>query len=1124
MFKPVPSAPDFPALEQDVLKRWRAAGIPEKAQAREKKGKGPFVFYEGPPTANGRPGIHHVSARVVKDAFCRFKTMQGHRVERRAGWDTHGLPVELEIEKEIGSTGKSDIEAYGVAAFNDKCRESVFRYIGDWVKLTERIGFWLDFDDAYVTYKRDYIETEWAILKNFFDRDLLYQDYKTTMHCTRCNTSLADHEVSQGMEEAVDDPSIYVKFPADRDVAVERGLIRAGETRKLNLLIWTTTPWTIPSNVAIAISGDARYAVVSARPFAGASEEEAEQLFVVAEPLLGDVFEEGSYAVEKTVEPKELEGLSYAPVLDGKLVEGAPEDLHRVVIDEIVEIGSGTGLVHVAPAYGDLELGQRHSLPVMMSIGRDGKVLDEVRAPGEAAPGPLSGTFFKEADRQLTRMMKRLGCIYLADRIKHAYPFCWRDGTPLIHLAKTSWYIRTTAVKDALIANNQKINWKPEHVRDGRFGRWLEGNVDWAISRERFWGCPLPIWTSEDGEAICIGSVKELEEMSGRDLSDLDPHRPHIDAIEFEKDGKKFTRVPDTIDVWFDSGAMPYAQQHWPFESAERFADQFPGDFISEAIDQTRGWFYSLHAISTLLTYPGDEATPAGPLAGEFGATPAFRNVVVQGFVNDENDRKMSKSRGNTVDPWSVLDKEGCDPLRWYIASNAAPGKNIAFNRADIAKQSIKLFLTLWNVYGFFVTYANLSKPDLDVAPALAERPRFDRWLEARRNQLVRDVTTAFEDYDLPAAADMLARFIDRDLSNWYVRLNRRRFWKGEDADAASAFKAVHDSLLTLAKLTAPLAPFLSEVLYENLVGADAADSVHLSDWPVADESAIDVGLTEDMAFAIEVVRLGRSARAGANIRTRQPLRSVYVRVRDAAEKRRFEEFAEVVLEELNVQSHAFMSDEDVQSFAEFTVRPNFATLGVRLGAKLKALRQALGDEVIRQGVVDALLKGDPVSLNLDGEATAFEPEDFLLDYVDKGGFALAMDSGRVVALETDLDEALIEEGRVREMLRLLQDMRRRAGLEVNDRIVLGLGGADAERLVEAHAERLGEELLAVDVQPGLVDAPMISETLDVEGLDVAASIRRADASDPTGTIRQTRTGSRSGADNRGGRYNGDEA
>ncbi|MDX2233635.1 MAG: class I tRNA ligase family protein, partial [Hyphomonadaceae bacterium] len=899
-----------------------------------------------------------------------------------------------------------------------------------------------------------------------------------------------------GMKEDVDDPSAWVKFIADAAELKKRGVIGAGETRDVNLLAWTTTPWTLGANCAIAVAPETQYALVEAPAYWGAPAETARELYVVAEVLAPAIFAEGTFSIVATFPEERLAGVSYAPVLRGQEPADVGSALRTVIIDDHVDITAGSGVLHSATAYGDLEMGEKHGLPVLFSCGRDGLMLPEVKPldAGEG-PGPYTGQFFKAADKQIVKDLKARGRIFKSERIKHAYPHCWRDDTPLLFLAKTSWYVRTTAVKDRLIANNQAINWQPEHVRDGRFGRWLENNIDWGLSRERFWGCPLPIWQSEDGEShVCVGSVEELTKLTGKDQSKLDLHRPYVDAITFEKDGKRYTRVPDTIDVWFDSGAMPYAQWHYPFENVAEFESQFPADFISEAMDQTRGWFYSLHAIATLLTYPGDTKTPAGPLAKLAPNEPAFRNVVVQGFINDEHDKKMSKSRGNTVDPWAVLDREGCDPLRWYILAAAAPGKNLAFKREDIARQHMPVFLTLWNVFAFFVAYANLSRPDLNAEKALKDRPEIDRWLEAKRNRLIVDVTAAMEAYDAAEATRFIAEFVDRDLSNWYVRRNRRRFWgRVDEGEAESAFQVLYRALNTIVKLMAPIAPFFSEHLYRTLAPAQpggARDSVHLDDWPVADVDAIDETLIASMTLVLDAVSLGRSARVKSALKVRQPLKHAFVRAPRAEDRAVIEANAGLIAEELNVREVRALGPDEAADFVSYSLRPNLATLGKRLKSKLGLLRARMGDPAEAARMVEAVLARRAVTLDLDGPEV-LEPEDFLLDAADRGGYATSVQDGLLVALETTLDEDLIEEGRLRDVLRQLQDARKKARLAVSDRIALGLTGFAAAALVDRYGDVLARELLAESVTVGALEAPDHTETLEVDEGDLAVQIRK---------------------------------
>ncbi len=1096
MFNDVSPKVSFPELEEKILAAWNAADIKRKAIAKD-GGKGEWVFYEGPPTANGKPGIHHVSSRSVKDLYCRFKTMQGYHVDRRGGWDTHGLPVEIEVEKKIQSRGKQDVLKYGIEKFNALCKESVWEYMQDWNSLTDRIAFWVDLDRAYITYKNDYIETEWWILKNFFERGLLYEDYKTTMHCPRCDTSLADHEVSQGMKEDVDDPAVWVKFALRKDGLVERGLIAADESRPVSLMAWTTTPWTLGANVGLSVSKETTYVAVAARGQHG-REEAPQELIIVAKPLVEAVFTDEETEIAFELKPQDLVGLRYEPVLCGEAPSDTNMDnIYTVFIDEMVEVDTGTGVIHNATAYGDMEVGDRHDLPVLFSVGRDGKMLPGLRFPdGAEGDGPYTGLFFKDADKQIIRDLKDRGTLYRSARIKHAYPHCWRDDTPLLFYAKTSWYIRTTAVKDKLLSNNQAINWVPDHVKQGRFGRWLENNIDWAISRERFWGCPLPIWKAEDGTCICVGSVQELSDLTGQDQSALDLHRPYVDDITFEKDGKTYRREEQTIDVWFDSGAMPYAQWHYPFEEPEKFADRFPADFISEAMDQTRGWFYSLHAISTLLTFGGNDEVPAGPLADIASNVSSFKNVVALGFINDAEGRKMSKTRGNTVDPWDVIGTEGCDPLRWYILSDNAPGTNLSFKRKDISQVHMGFFVTLWNVYSFFVTYANIAKPDLNAKLDQTERPEIDRWLDSKRHQLIQNVTAALEAFDAPRATSLISDFVDTHLSNWYVRRNRRRFWGGSELnadDANSGFRALYDALMAVVKLMAPMAPFVSEAIYSNLASAgDAKESIHLDNWPIADESMIDASLNEAMDLVLRLVYLGRSARSGANIRLRQPLRQVFLRLAKESDRQILDRYAEIIKEELNVGALVVLDPSALEQYVDYALRPNFQTLGKRLGKKVPAFRKTVSDPQVIASTVDAILGKREIKLSVDGEDMVFEADDFLLDVKGKAGFATSFGEGYLIALDTELDEELIEAARLREFLRQAQDARRRAGFAITDRIHIGIEGVKAAEFLARHQATLSAELLATEIKQAALAGAEISEEVDLDGVELTFSLKRA--------------------------------
>lgn len=1097
MFESINQNVRFPELEEEIIKFWEENRI-FRASLEKHAPKGNYIFYEGPPTANGRPGIHHVSARAFKDLYPRYKTMRGYYVQRRGGWDTHGLPVEVEIEKEIGSTSKQDIEKFGIAEFNKLCRESVFRYIQDWNKLTERIGFWIDLDAAYITYDKTYIETCWWILKSLWERNLLYEDFKTTMHCPRCNTSLADHEVSQGMREDVDDPSVWPKFPARREELVSAGLLSADETRPVSYLAWTTTPWTLGANTALAVRGDEQYGLFESKESYGKDDARTE-LFIAAVALADKVFGEGDYSVLKTFSGASLVGFKYEQILSGRAAE--TEDASkgfRIVADDFVSIEDGTGIVHIAPAYGDLEVGRKHNLPTLFSVDLAGRVYVDVKAPDSTeAVGPYGGMFFKDADKRITRDLAARGLMFRSERVRHAYPFCWRDDSPLLFYAKTSWYIRTTAVKDKLLENNRKINWIPEHVKTGRFGRWLENNIDWAISRERYWGTPLPVWVSEDGnDKICVGSVNELAELTGRELGDLDLHRPYIDEITFQRNSQTYKRVPYTIDVWFESGAMPYAQWHYPFEQPELLLNRFPADYICEAMDQTRGWFYSLHALATLLTDKGDAAStrPPGALAGDFPETSAFKNCVVLGFINDEKGQKMSKSRGNAVDPWKVLKEQGADALRWYMYVSSPPEANKNFHPRFVAEVVRDFLLTLWNVYSFFIIYANLDKPDLKTPLSASERPEIDRWLVAKLNRLVEKVTNDLDDYNVTDASRTIGDFVVKDLSNWYVRRNRRRFWKSEnDTDKRAAYVTLYEALLTLSKLCAPMIPFVTEAMYRNLalnVDESAPLSVHLAEWPQADASLIDETLLQEMGLLIKLIELGRSARSAANIQFRQPLPEILVRVGTDDEMGALRRLENQLREELNVKQISFLDFNS--DFINYTLRPNLPVVGKLLGKRVPEFVKALQTLDARQ-VAESVRRGVAVPIQLGDEKIDFEPSAFLVDVKSPEGYAAVEEGSYLVALNTKLTPDLIMEGQARNVLRYVQNARKKASLNISDYIELGVGTTDElSAALKAQEDYVKNEGLVSSLVYDVLTPADYTEQVDLDGVPVTITIRRA--------------------------------
>ncbi|MEN9564615.1 MAG: isoleucyl-tRNA synthetase, partial [Chloroflexota bacterium] len=899
MFKAVNPKLDVPSMEDNVLKMWKKQEVFKKTIA-QRQGKPEYVFYEGPPTANGRPGVHHVLARAFKDMFPRYKIMRGYHVSRRGGWDTHGLPVEIEVEKQLGFTNKQQIEEYGIDKFNELCKKSVFNYIQEWEKLTDRIAFWVDLNTAYVTYTNDYIESVWWILKNFWEKDLLFKGYKIVPYCPRCGTPLSDHEVALGYEDA-SDPSVFVRFP----------LVDKPDT---SFLVWTTTPWTLPANVAIAAHPDVDYVTVE-RQHEGGTER-----LILAKSLLEKVFRGEEVKVVDTFKGKKLKGMKYQPLFTFVPLE---KPAHYVVLGDFVTTEDGTGLVHQAPAFGaeDMEMSKQYDLPVLLTIQPDGTFISEVT--------PWRGVFFKEADPQIIQDLEARGLMFRSEKYVHTYPFCWRCHTPLLYYARDSWYIRTSAKKENLVNLNKTIHWVPDHIQNGRFGNWLENNIDWSLSRERYWGTPLPVWECENQDCKhreCVGSVAELSEKAGRDLTELDLHRPHVDNVHWKCSdcGGEMSRVKDLIDVWFDSGSMPYAQWHYPFENKDKFEAQYPADYICEAVDQTRGWFYSLHAISTLLN---DEVS--------------FKNVICLGHIQDAEGRKMSKSLGNIVQPWDVLNVHGADALRWYLYTATPPGQERRFS-SDLVGEVIRNFtLTLWNVYSFFVTYANLDKPQ--ALTVTAPTNDLDRWLLSELNVLVRDVTKAYEEYDVTNATRPVEKFVET-LSTWYVRRSRRRFWKNDSSsDKQAAYSTLYTALTTVAKLIAPAMPYMAEELYQNLVRSvdeTAPESVHLAEWPVVMEEFIDESLNTEMNLVMKLVSLGHSARQKANRKVRQPLAEAAFSVGNNTERAALMKNVEVIQDELNVKQVRLL-DASTEAVSH-TVKPLPKQLGQKYGNKFPVIQKAI--------------------------------------------------------------------------------------------------------------------------------------------------------------------------------------
>ncbi|MBI2758132.1 MAG: isoleucine--tRNA ligase [Chloroflexi bacterium] len=1043
MFKPVSSKLDVPAMEEGVLNFWQREGIFKKT-VEQRQGKPEYVFFEGPPTANGRPGVHHVLARAFKDMFPRYKIMRGYHVSRRGGWDTHGLPVEIEVEKKHGFTNKQQIEEYGIARFNEECRKSAFEYIRDWSKLTDRIAFWVDLEDAYVTYTNEYIESVWWILKSFWEKDLLYKGYKVVPYCPRCGTPLSDHEVALGYDEAVD-PSVFVRMP----------LVDKKDT---SLLVWTTTPWTLPGNVAVAAHPDVDYVTIER------DNEGAKEKLILAKPLLEKVFKDEEVKVLETFKGKKLKGVKYHP-----LFTFMPPDkpAHFVVLGDFVTTEDGTGLVHMAPAFGaeDMQMANEHDLPVLMTVLPDGTFIPEVR--------PWRGVFIKDADPQIIEDLRARGLLFRKEDYTHTYPFCWRCHTPLMYYARDSWYIRTSQFKSKLVSLNNTINWVPEHIKEGRFGNWLENNIDWALSRERYWGTPLPIWECADCKhREGIGSVRELSEKVGRDLTDLDLHRPYVDEVSYPCPdcGGKMSRVTDLIDVWFDSGSMPYAQWHYPFENQDKFKAQFPADYICEAVDQTRGWFYSLHAISTLLN---DDV--------------AFKNVICLGLILDGEGKKMSKSVGNIVDPWDVLTVNGADAFRWYLYTATPPGQERRFS-VDLVGEVIRNFtLTLWNVYSFFVTYANLDNPQLTATRVYSENI-LDRWLLSELHTLVRDVTNAYESYEVTGATRPIEGFVEK-LSTRYLRRSRRRFWKsGSDADKQAAYGTLYTALVTLAKLLAPTMPFIADELYQNLVRSVdqfAPESVHLAEWPKYDEALIDDSLNREMGLVMKLVSLGHQARQKANRKVRQPLKEAAFSLGNMSDRKAVETFAGLIEDELNVKTVRLL-DTSTEAVSH-TVKPFSKQLGQKYGNKFPAIQKAIlamnGEEIAR-----ALLSGGSVKVQAAGETYNILPDEVEVKAQAREGFAVAEEGAYVAALVTELTPELVQEGQAREFVRRVQDLRKSANLDVSDRVNLFVAASAALRsALETHREYITAETLAVSLvfaEPP-ADASSVEDEFDGEKIKV---------------------------------------
>jgi isoleucyl-tRNA synthetase len=1052
-YRPVDPRADFPAMERDILAFWKDRDVFRESM-RARRGRPEWVFYDGPPTANNRPHIGHVEARTFKDLYPRFRTMTGHLVTRKAGWDCHGLPVEVEVEKTIGTRSKRDIEEFGVAEFVRLCRESVKRYVEDWKRVSERMGFWIDMDDAYWTMNPEYVESVWWALKTLFEQGLLFEDDKSVAYCPRCGTGLSDHEVALGYA-TVKDPSVFVKLPVTE--APDGTLEGAG------LVVWTTTPWTLLANLGVAVAPEESYAV---------AEMDGERL-VVAERLVERVLGEGARPTA-VVPGSALVGARYDPPYPN--IDG---DTHRVVAADFVSMDEGTGLVHIAPGFGpdDLALGRREGWPAYHTLDDAGHFTGKTEAEF------VRGLFVKEADPRIIDDLRERGRLLREDLYEHTYPLCWRCSTPLLYIARSSWYVRTTARKDRLLEVNDGVNWYPGHIKHGRYGDWLENNVDWALSRERYWGTPLPLWRCLDRHVTPVGSLRELSELSGRDVASIDPHRPVIDGVTIPcpRCGLEARRVPEVIDAWFDSGAMPFAQ--WGYHpgldrGGEEFDRRFPAHFIAEGIDQTRGWFYSMMAEGVLL----------------FDRS-AYRNVVCHGLVLDAEGRKMSKRLGNVIEPEEAFEQFGADAVRWFMVVSGSPWADRRASFEIVGDVVRQFLLTLWNVYAFFVTYANADGVDAaKLRMPLEDRPVLDRWILSRLHRTVRDVRRGLEDYDATGAGRRIAGLVD-DLSNWYVRRARRRFWDpagtgGRSGDKDAAYATLHECLTTVSRLLAPFTPFVSEALWRNLAAVDGPESVHLADYPDADPVAIDDSLEEAMRAVREIASLGRTARNGARIKVRQPLARAVVHV--TADHDAVAPLLDLAAEELNVREVAFA--ESAEQLAGWRARPNFRALGPRLGARVQEVARALAED---DGVIASrLLGGETVTLIIaDGDEVSLGPEDVDLSQRTETGWGVAAEGGVTVALDLDVTPELRREGVARDLVRAVQEARKAAGLDVSDRIELAVDSSGETALaLEEHRDWVASEVLATRIEDGpgegWTDAYRAGPTID--GTTVGLALRRA--------------------------------
>ena len=1016
MYKKVSTDMNFVEREKQVEKFWEDNQIFEKSM-KVREGNPSYVFYDGPPTANGKPHIGHVETRVIKDMIPRYRTMKGYQVPRKAGWDTHGLPVELEVEKKLGLDGKDQIEKYGVEPFIEQCKESVWKYEGMWEDFSHTVGFWADMKNPYVTYHNDYIESEWWALKEIWKKGLLYEGHKIVPYCPRCGTPLSSHEVAQGYKD-VKERSAVVRFKVKGEDAY--------------ILAWTTTPWTLPSNVALCVNPDEDYVKVTSKGYT----------YYMAAALVDTVLGEGAEILEH-YQGKDLEFKEYEPLFPYAEKRIGNKKAYYVVCDTYVTLTDGTGVVHIAPAFGedDSKVGHRYDLPFVQLVNEKGEMTEET---------PWAGTFCKKADMAVLQALEDKDLLFDAPLFEHSYPHCWRCDTPLIYYARETWFIRMTAVKEDLIRNNNTINWIPESIGKGRFGDWLENVQDWGLSRNRYWGTPLPVWQCECGHQDCIGSIEELKEKADNCPDDIELHRPYIDAVTIKcpKCGKEMHRVPEVIDCWFDSGSMPFAQHHYPFENKETFEKQFPAQFISEAVDQTRGWCYSLLAISTLL----------------FNKAP-YENVIVLGLVQDENGQKMSKSKGNAVDPFDALQTYGADAIRWYFYTSSAPWLPSRFAGKTVVEGQRKFMGTLWNTYAFFVLYANID--NFDATKYSLEYDKLavmDKWLLSRLESTVKAVDDNLANYRIPEAAKALQSFVD-DMSNWYVRRSRERFWaKGMEQDKINAYMTLYTALVTVAKAAAPMIPFMTEDIYQNLVksiDASAPESIHLCDFPEVHENWIDPKMEEDMADLLEIVVMGRAARNTANIKNRQPIGTMYVK----SEFQLSEFYKEIIEDELNVKEVVFK--DDIADFISYSFKPQMRTVGPKYGKLLNKIKTTLSELDGNKAMAELKSTGE-LKLDIDGQEIVLLEEDLLIDMAQMEGYVSESDHTITVVLDTNLTPELIEEGFVRELVSKIQTMRKEAGFEVMDKIrVYAKDNDKIVSIMKNHGDEIKSEVLAEEIVTG---------------------------------------------------------